>query len=215
MKTVQECINWLWENNRVGGKDFDGVWGLQCVDLPKGLMQYCGVASWNKARGNGKDVVQNLLNDGLVTKTPTTQNRIRIVSVGPQPFPYGHVFVIVDNTVFEQNTTKAVSLDSVKKRGYTYWLESYPNFIVNDSSPIVKGKTGLVNVASLNVRDEPSINGKIVANYVRGQKIYNLSFAKISDGFVWYTYLSQSGKKRYVAVGKNTGKAENDDYIKF
>lgn len=218
MKTIQECINWLWNNNAIGGQDFDGIWGKQCVDLPKGLMQFCGVSSWNKARGDGVSVVSNLYSDGLVTKIPVTQNRIKIVSVsgGGSPATYGHVFVVVDETVFEQNATQAVSLQSVKQRGYTQWVEGYPNFIQGtQSKPVVKGSTATVLVSKLNVRDKATIKGNVVATYALGQKIYNVEYHSIADGFVWYTYLSASGATRYVSVGKYTQSVSPDDFLRI
>lgn len=221
-RTVSEVINWLWANNNIGGKDFDGIYGKQCVDLPKGLLLFCGVPSWNKARGNGVDVARYWLADGLATKTPTKQNRIRLVSVGPYPAPYGHVFIIVDQTVFEMNRTQAVSLASVKARGYTQWTEVYPTFIEADGKAVVApnissvgGRTGTVNASVLNVRDKPTTSGKVVATYKKGQKINALKYHSIADGYVWFTYISASGATRYVAAGRNTGKAAADDFILF
>lgn len=220
-RTVAEVINWLWANNNSGGKDFDGIYGKQCVDLPKGLLQYCGIGSWNKARGNGIDVVNYWLNDGLATKQPTKQNRIRIVSVGPYPAPYGHVFIIVDQTVFEMNKTQAVSLASVKARGYSYWNEAYPTFIEADKGATVPNistigsKKGVVNASVLNVRNKPSTSGKVVAQYKKGQTINALKYHSIANGYVWYTYTSNSGATRYVAAGKNTGAVAKDDFILF
>lgn len=218
MKTVQQCIDWLWHNNAIGGQDFDGIWGKQCVDLPKGLIQFCGVPSWNKSRGDGVSVVSNLYSDGLVTKDPVTQNRIKIVSVsgGGSPAPYGHVFVVVDETVFEQNSTQAVSLQSVKQRGYSQWVEGYPNFIQGtQSKPVVKGSTATVLAIALNVRDKATIKGNVVATYTKGQKIYNVKYHSIADGYVWYTYVSASGLTRYVSAGKYTQSVSPDDLLKI
>lgn len=216
-KTVQECIDWLWENNSVGGRDYDGIYGVQCVDLPKGLMQFCDVVSWNKSRGDGKDVVTNLYTDGLVTSNPITQSRIKIVSVtgGGSPWEYGHVFVVVDNTVFEQNMTQASSLENVIARGYATWVEGYPTFIKNDDGVVPSHKTvdATVNVDDLNVRDSPSLTGSVVANYSLGQKIYALKLYGVVDGYVWYSYISSTGLTRYVSAGKDTGGYDDNDYL--
>lgn len=76
-------------------------------------------------------------------------------------------------------------------------------------------KSATVNVATLNVRDRPSVNGAVVATYSKGQRINALKYHSIADGYVWYTYTSASGKTRYVSAGKNTGAAAADDYLIF
>ena len=80
--------------------------------------------------------------------------------------------------------------------------------------PFVFGGLYKCNVAVLNVRDEPNLNGNIVAQYNRGQTVLLDDWYNSSDGYVWGRYTgSTSGKKRYVAVGRDTGKAEPDDYL--
>lgn len=76
------------------------------------------------------------------------------------------------------------------------------------------GGTYLCNVATLNVRSSPSTSASAVAQYHRGQTVVLDDWYKVSGGYVWARYTgASSGKKRYVAVGPATGKAESDDYL--
>lgn len=69
-------------------------------------------------------------------------------------------------------------------------------------------------VKTLNVRDAPALTGNIVAEYHYGEFIMLDNWWSTSDGYVWGRYTgNQSGKLRYVAIGRNTGKIEDDDYL--
>ncbi len=71
-----------------------------------------------------------------------------------------------------------------------------------------------VNVGALNVRDAPGLAGNVVATYKRGQTVVLDSWYAVADGYVWGRYTgSASGLKRYVAVGRATGKPEANDYL--
>ena len=66
----------------------------------------------------------------------------------------------------------------------------------------------------LNVRDAPSLSGKIVATYKNGKNVILDSWYTVADGYVWGRYTGRtSGLKRYVAVGRATGKPEADDLL--
>lgn len=76
------------------------------------------------------------------------------------------------------------------------------------------GGTYRCNCSALNVRAEPSTSAAVVATYKRGQIVILDDWYKISGGYVWGRYTgATSGKKRYVAVGKATGKVESNDYL--
>lgn len=76
------------------------------------------------------------------------------------------------------------------------------------------GGTYRCTVDTLNVRDEPGLSGSVVAKYHEGQTVELDDWYKSSDGYVWGRYTgSTSGKERYVAVGRATGKPEADDYL--
>lgn len=76
------------------------------------------------------------------------------------------------------------------------------------------GGTYRCTVDTLNVRDAPGLSGSVVAKYHEGQTVVLDSWYKVADGYVWGRYTgSTSGKERYVAVGRATGKPEADDYL--
>ena len=81
--------------------------------------------------------------------------------------------------------------------------------------PMVFGGTYKCMVDTLNVRNAPTVNGStVVAEYHKGDTVVLDDYYYIEDGLVWGTYVGQSsGKHRYVAVGRNTGKVENDDFL--
>jgi hypothetical protein len=182
-------------------------------------MQFCGEPSWNKARGNAKDVIDILVGDGVATWQPTTQNRIRVVSGtgGILDPTYGHIWIEVDTTIFSQNPTqtRAVGSYGAFNNKKVCYLKCITADVSSTAPSPATGKTGTVQVTTLNVRDTPTLSGKVVATYSKGQKIYNLVYAKTADGYVWFTYVSATGVRRYVAIGRNTGKAETDDFITF
>ena len=76
------------------------------------------------------------------------------------------------------------------------------------------GGTYRCNTSALNVRSAPSTSASVVAQYKSGQTVNLDDWYKIVDGYVWGRYTgASSGKKRYVAVGKATGKPEANDYL--
>jgi hypothetical protein len=69
-------------------------------------------------------------------------------------------------------------------------------------------------VQALNVRTKPSLSGDVVAEYHYGEIVWLDDWFCIEDGYVWGRYTgNQSGKLRYVAIGRDTGKVEDDDYL--
>lgn len=68
-------------------------------------------------------------------------------------------------------------------------------------------------VSKLNVRTAPSLSGSVVASYGLGQTVVLDDWYKSADGFIWGRYTGGSGKIRYIAVGRATGKPEADDYL--
>lgn len=76
------------------------------------------------------------------------------------------------------------------------------------------GGTYRCNCSSLNVRTAPSTSAPVVAEYKSGQTVTLDDWYYIADGYVWGRYTgSSSGEKRYVAVGRATGKPEDDDLL--
>ena len=76
------------------------------------------------------------------------------------------------------------------------------------------GGTYRCTVGTLNVRDTPGLSGSVVARYHKGQTVVLDDWYKSRDGYIWGRYTgATSGMKRYVAVGRATGKPEADDYL--
>ena len=77
------------------------------------------------------------------------------------------------------------------------------------------GGTYRCTVAHLNIRTGPSLSSSTVegAKYTTGETVNLDDWYKIADGYVWGTYVGASGNRRYVAVGRATGKPEDDDYL--
>lgn len=72
----------------------------------------------------------------------------------------------------------------------------------------------ICNVNGLRVRTQPNLNGEVVAYYNRGMTVELEDFYIISNGYVWGRYIgASSGAYRYIAVGRATGKPENDDFL--
>lgn len=70
-----------------------------------------------------------------------------------------------------------------------------------------------VNCSALNIRAGHSTDSAKVGTYRRGQTVVLDNTYYIEDGYVWGTYIAYSGNRRYVAVGKATGKVEGSDYL--
>lgn len=73
-------------------------------------------------------------------------------------------------------------------------------------APTVVATTYEVAVDALNVRTEPSLKGKVVASYGRGEKVVLDGWGAYADGFLWGRYIgASSGQPRYVAIGTDSG----------
>ena len=91
---------------------------------------------------------------------------------------------------------------------------SEPATAAGPASTGFAGGTYRCTVDTLNVRDAPGLSGSVVASYHKGQTVVLDSWYKSRDGYIWGRYTgSTSGKLRYVAVGRATGKPEADDYL--
>lgn len=91
---------------------------------------------------------------------------------------------------------------------------SEPEAAAGSGSTGFAGGTYRCTVDTLNVRDAPGLSGSVVASYHKNQTVVLDSWYKSRDGYVWGRYTgATSGKLRYVAVGRATGKPEADDYL--
>lgn len=92
------------------------------------------------------------------------------------------------------------------------------NAILNDDTtpnpPMIFGGTYRCTVNGLRVRDAPTTKGNVITSYNAGQLVVLDDWYTSSDGYIWGRYTgSSSGKLRYLAVGRDTGKIEPDDYL--
>jgi len=84
----------------------------------------------------------------------------------------------------------------------------------NPDVPLVNfGGTYRCNVDALNVRTKPTTNSDTVATYRRGQTVVLDDWHVSVGGYVWGRYTADSGNVRYVAIGPDTGKVEQSDYL--
>lgn len=65
--------------------------------------------------------------------------------------------------------------------------------------------TAVVTVDALNVHDSPDKNTPSLAVYSKGQS-FNYDSYIVANGFVWLSYISFNGQRRYVAEGPDDGR---------
>ncbi|HEM5552200.1 TPA: SH3 domain-containing protein [Streptococcus suis] len=147
---------------------------------------------------------------------------------------YGHTGLIIGvngNTVqtIEQNLVGNLSVggpaqySSQQISNLVGWF--YPPY--SDSTAVatqsnsgnlgkVKDEQGTmtVKVSLLNVRDKPGLDGKIVATYTYGEQ-FNYDSVYIADGYIWVSYISRSGVRRYVAAGEESNRRNVVPYGTF
>lgn len=82
--------------------------------------------------------------------------------------------------------------------------QSAPVNAKSDGTYVANPETGTftVRVAALNVRSAPRLDAEIVATYGENME-FNYDGWLDSDGYIWVTYISNSGIRRYVAVGNS------------
>jgi len=99
--------------------------------------------------------------------------------------------------------------------GWSYWIDGVQ--VAEDYTPpvtppaggrIAKSGTATVAVDTLNVRNDPRTDAVIIAQYGRGQT-FNYDSYVITNGFVWLSYVSNSGVRRYIAEGPYDGNPNN------
>lgn len=80
--------------------------------------------------------------------------------------------------------------------------------------PVIFGGAYRCRVNGLRVRTAPNMNGKVVAQYNMGATVFLDDWYTSADGYIWGRYTGvSSGETRYIAVGRDTGKVENDDFL--
>lgn len=137
---------------------------------------------------------------------------------------YGRTWRDFENLV-QQYMSDDFYHDSESSGAYPPYYVVQPDDIPSTSSPSVNtasqtkvghnlpGGRYRVNCSVLNIRSGHGTEYADVGNYYRGQTVILDNTYYIEDGYVWGTYIAYSGNRRYVAVGKATGKVENSDYL--
>lgn len=224
--TVFEVVSFAKDlANKGQGVDFDKAWGRQCVDLPNWICgSFFGKALW----GNAIDLLDSAEQQGMeVHRNPTTENpragacfvKDYIAGDGVN---YGHTGLIigVDGDVAETVEQNLVGnlwvggpaqYSTQRVSDLVGWF--YPPYEDSDNAHYTRELSGnvgkikdeigtmIVQVSLINVRNQPSIEGTVVATYGYGEKFYYDS-VYIADGYVWVSYISSSGQRRYVAAGE-------------
>ncbi len=216
----KDLINYLrsLEGKRI---DHDGYYGSQCVDLPMHIFsKFFGFRPW----GNAIDYLTNAMPKGATREVASGKELdlipgdLIIYQNGTSDI-YGHVgFLLSKNgntiTCLEQNVDGnwdylAVGGPArIKTRvinGYIVGrirlpLEIDKETMEHDWTRRTEYGTFTVNVDKLNVRNVPSTNDNtLVAQYEQGEEI-NYDSYTVANGYVWISYVSNSGTRRYVAV---------------
>ncbi|MBU0279411.1 SH3 domain-containing protein [Gemella sp. zg-1178] len=214
MVTQTEAISWV--KSKIGGRtDFDGWYGSQCVDL---IMAYVYDNWGGKVHGNAINYVNNALPAGF--------RRFKRGEVTIQPgdivvwnitLPWGHIGICTAVngsllTCVEQNVDG--NADALTKGGPARVVNRYDGLVAAIIRPpydvdgandrewtrVPESWHFTVTAGSLNVRNEPRLDCEVVAVYKRGQVINYDSYC-IANGYVWVSYVSSSGKRRFVATG--------------
>ena len=60
--------------------------------------------------------------------------------------------------------------------------------------------TMAVTVSAVNVRTAPSTSAEVVAVYDEGEE-FRYDSVYSAEGYIWVSYIGQSGERRYVAAG--------------
>lgn len=75
------------------------------------------------------------------------------------------------------------------------------------------GGTYASTVYGLRTRRAPGLGGAQVGSCTKGERLPLDDWYVTLDGYVWGRFTAWDGSKRYVAVGRATGRAESDDYL--
>ena len=212
------------------GVDYDRMWGMQCVDLPNWICgKFFGKALW----GNAIDLLDSAEAQGFEVHRQPTSAHPRPGAVFVKNYVagdgvnYGHTGVIISvdadiaQTV-EQNLVGNLYVGG--PAGYAsqrisnlvgWFYPPYSDYEVETVSPApssgnlgkIKDETGkmTVKVSLINVRDKAGLDGNVVATYGYGEVFYYDS-VYINDGYIWVSYVSHSGHRRYVAAGEEKGR---------
>lgn len=81
------------------------------------------------------------------------------------------------------------------------------DFLVKVTNESKFGGTYAASKEWMNIRQSPSLSGHVFATMPQGSTVVLSNTYKRADGYIWGIFTA------YVAVGRATGKVENDDYL--
>ncbi len=195
--------------------DYDNYYGAQCVDLIMHVMK----KFWGESSaGNAIDYKYNRLPKGFTRWQGNRNIKAGDILVWDFGDRYGHIGVCISKfgnyaTSVEQNVDGTPEIGGparIRKRhiGRVTAVIRPPYNDVKSVTTYSKYNRIAerwhfnVTAGKLNVRNTPSVkDNKPVAQYERGDRIKYDSYC-INEGYVWISYISWTGKRRYVATGR-------------
>lgn len=215
------------------GADADGAFGTQCVDLVNDMsIHFYGIALWGNAIDLLESAAQaGYVVEYNEVGNPESRPRAGAAFVMETSYlyghPYGHTGLVIEDSdgytmkTIEQNIDG--NADSLYVGGPARYNERNFDGIVGwfyfptdgeaatpqepvetAGVPVIHEETGTftVEVSALNVRAAAGLGAEIVAIYTAGMEIHYDGWCDL-DGYIWISYLAQSGNRRYVAVGQS------------
>ena len=185
--------------------DQDGYYGSQCVDLIMHVNEkYFGMRTW----GNAIDYTANAMPAGYKRYTRSQTNPqpgdILVWSWGSWD-PYGHIGIC---TAFD-----GVNVTSVEQN-----VDGGPTTLTQGGPARYRTRTTDCLAAILrppleiDVRNEPTAKGTPVATYGKGDRVNYDSYV-VANGYVWISYVSNSGTRRYMAIGEHDGYRRTSTWV--
>lgn len=108
---------------------------------------------------------------------------------------YHNMLIPTYDAIKRQNPGK---LEQIDRSSFTDEVTHTSNQGNNEQFTRVNESGRFFPNTTVNVRDYPSTRGNVVAQYVSGQS-FNYDSYVINDGYIWLSYISYSGPRRYVA----------------
>lgn len=158
-----------------------GVWVPIWFSLTKGVYAGLGHVAWAYNYGDRLEIRDSETRTGA--RSPYTSiDQVKAWFGNYAPQYLGWSFTVDGVQVVEEYTPPPTPVSQLKP---------------------VKGVARVI-VDKLNVRNEPSTTAPIAVQYERGQT-FNYDGFIVANGFVWLSYVSYSGVRRYIAQGPNDG----------
>lgn len=167
--------------NTRSGEPPVGVWVPIWFSLTRGPYAGLGHVAWAFNRGNSIEIHDSEVHAGARGPYSSIQEVLNWFS--------GHGIVF---------------------NGWSLWVDGRQIVEAYEPTPPAGGRqaakgTATVLVSALNVRNAPSRHAGIAATYVKGQSFTYDSWIS-ADGFIWLSYVSRSGVRRFVAEGPDDGR---------